>query len=160
MGGSRGGGVGRGSDLPWKITKKLGFHINSGPDPLKKHKATKPAFNVGPPPAHQRNAILMAFRWWADDGPSIPPSTNKTLSSLDPLWQNFLDPRMLAITLSSADDPCKQFGPRSGPKECRSRSDSKPLSSLVVFLNDLKKKERKSQETTTKAWTRIQHSTS
>ena len=43
----------------------------------------------------------MAFRWRADDGPfiavfgsSIPSSTKKKLSNLDPLGQNFLDPRM------------------------------------------------------------------
>ena len=29
---------------------------NTGPDPLKNHKATKPAFNVGQSSAHQRNA--------------------------------------------------------------------------------------------------------
>ena len=45
MGGSRGGGGERGS------------HSNTGPGPLKKHKATKPAFNVGPSSARQRNAI-------------------------------------------------------------------------------------------------------
>ena len=45
-----------------------------GPDPLKNHKnigflsKTKPAFNVGPSTARQRNAIEMAVRWWADDG--------------------------------------------------------------------------------------------
>ena len=31
--------------------------LNTGPDPLKNHKATKPAFNVGPSSASQRNAI-------------------------------------------------------------------------------------------------------
>ena len=45
-----------------------GFLCNTGPDPLKKRKATKPAFNVGPSSARQRNAILMVFRWQADDG--------------------------------------------------------------------------------------------
>ena len=25
----------------------------------------------GPSSAHQRNAIKMAFRWWADDGPTL-----------------------------------------------------------------------------------------
>ena len=29
-----------------------GFLSNTGPDPLKNHKATKPAFNVGPSSAH------------------------------------------------------------------------------------------------------------
>ena len=67
MRGSRGQGVR--PPPPWKITD---------PDPLKNHKATKPAFNVGPSSARQRNAILMSFRWRADDGPLIvyldPPS--------------------------------------------------------------------------------------
>ena len=33
---------------PLKNHKKLGFQSNTGPDLLKNHKATKPAFNVGP----------------------------------------------------------------------------------------------------------------
>ena len=43
----------------------------TGPDPLKNHKATEPAFNVWPSLARQRNAIRMVFRWRADDGPII-----------------------------------------------------------------------------------------
>ena len=46
----------------------------------------------------------MAFRWRADDGPllvvfgsSLPSSTKKTLSKLDPRRQNFLDPRMSSV---------------------------------------------------------------
>ena len=31
-----------------KNHKNIGFHSYTGPDPLKKHKATKPGFNVGP----------------------------------------------------------------------------------------------------------------
>ena len=48
MGGSIGEG-GQGPDplSPSKISK-IGFHSNTGPDPLKKLNATKPAFNVGP----------------------------------------------------------------------------------------------------------------
>ena len=75
---------GQGVRTPLKNHKNIGFHINTGPDPLKKHKATKPAFNVWPPSARQRNAIQMAFRWRADDGPFIvvfgsflPSSTKK-----------------------------------------------------------------------------------
>ena len=60
MGGSRGGG-GRGSRSPRKNHKNIEFLSNTGLDPLKNHKATKPAFNVGPSSA-------MAFRWRADDG--------------------------------------------------------------------------------------------
>ena len=56
MCGSRGGGTG-GPDPLLKIHKNIGFHITTGPDPLKKHNATKPAFNVGPTSARQRNAI-------------------------------------------------------------------------------------------------------
>ena len=83
MGGSRGGGGG-GSGPPLKNHKNIGFLCNSGPDPLKNHKADKPAFNVGPTSARQLNAILMAFRWRADDGrfkavfgSSIPSTTKK-----------------------------------------------------------------------------------
>ena len=67
---------------------------NTGPDPLKNYKPTKPAFNVGPSSARQRNAILMAFCWRADDGPLkvvfwsfLPSSTKreKTLSKCQ-IW--------------------------------------------------------------------------
>ena len=30
-----------------------------------------PVSNLGPPSANQRNAILMAFRWWASGGPLL-----------------------------------------------------------------------------------------
>ena len=71
----------RGSE--W-TTLPLKNHCNAGPDPLKNHKDTNPAFNVRPSSACQRNAISMAFRWRADDGPLIvvsgfflPSPTNK-----------------------------------------------------------------------------------
>ena len=54
-GGSRGGGA-RGPDPPEKSQNK-GFLSNTSPDSLENHKATKPAFNVGPSSARQRNAI-------------------------------------------------------------------------------------------------------
>ena len=37
--------------------QNYGFISNTCPDPLKNHKATKPAFNIGPSSARQRNAI-------------------------------------------------------------------------------------------------------
>ena len=40
-----------------KNHKAIGFLSNTVPDPLKNHKATKPAFNVEPSSASQRNAI-------------------------------------------------------------------------------------------------------
>ena len=48
---------------PWKITKNTGFLSNTSPDPMGNHKTTKPAFNVWPPSARQRNLVQMAFRW-------------------------------------------------------------------------------------------------
>ena len=40
-------GGGQGVRIPLKIHKNIGFLCNTGPDPQKNHKATKPAFNVG-----------------------------------------------------------------------------------------------------------------
>ena len=42
---------------PLKNYKAIELLSNTDPDPLENHKATKPAFNVGPSSAHQRNAI-------------------------------------------------------------------------------------------------------
>ena len=56
MCGSRGGG-GRGPDTLPEKSKKIGFFGNTGVVPLKNHKATKPAFNIGPSSARKRNAI-------------------------------------------------------------------------------------------------------
>ena len=64
-------GQGSGPPPPMKNHKNIGFLTNAGPVPLKTHKATKPAFDVGPSSARQRNAIAMAFRWRTDDGPFI-----------------------------------------------------------------------------------------
>ena len=69
------------------------------------HKAAELAFNVGPSSARQRNAIYMAFRWRADDGPLLVlfgssfPISKKTF---EPLLQNFLDPRMHSIFYTTA----------------------------------------------------------
>ena len=56
MRGSREGDRGFGPPSP-ENHKNIGFLCNTGPDPLKNHKATKPAFNEGPTSARQRNAI-------------------------------------------------------------------------------------------------------
>ena len=50
------GGTG-GPTSPLENHKNIGFLSNTGPDPLKNLKATKPAFNVGLSSARQRNAI-------------------------------------------------------------------------------------------------------
>ena len=52
MGGSRGKDSGSGPH-PTEKSQRIGFLSNTGPDLLKNHKATKPAFNVGPLSARQ-----------------------------------------------------------------------------------------------------------
>ena len=48
---------GQGAGLPLKNYKNIGFISNTGPDPLKTYKATKPAFNTRPSSIRQQNAI-------------------------------------------------------------------------------------------------------
>ena len=93
MGGSRGG---QGVRTTLKNKKKK---------QKKKHKATRPAFNVGSSFARQRNAIkwrfaggpTMARRWWYLDRQL--KKTKKNPSNLDLIFQNFLDPRMVSLAL-------------------------------------------------------------
>ena len=76
----------RGSGTPMKNRKNIGFLLQYWPGSSENHKTTKPAFNVGSSSARQRNAITMAFRWRADDGPFIAvfgssiPSSNKSIN--------------------------------------------------------------------------------
>ena len=56
----QGGGVGGQGDRippPSEKSQKIGFLRNTGPDPLKISKATRPDFNVGPSSARLLNAI-------------------------------------------------------------------------------------------------------
>ena len=64
--------------------------------------------------------------------------------------------------LSSADNFCKQFGPRSGPTECQSWSGFNMFDTLIVFLKEFLEKINfeKCQQTATKAWEITQHSES
>ena len=57
MGGSRGGRGG-----PSENHQNMGFLSNSGPDHRKNHKATKPAFNIGPSSACRLNGVLLSSR--------------------------------------------------------------------------------------------------
>ena len=50
------GGTGGPDPHPPEKSQKYRY-LSTGPDPLKHHKANKPAFNVGPTSARQRNAI-------------------------------------------------------------------------------------------------------
>ena len=63
MGGSR---WGTGVRTPLKNYKNIRFPRNIDLDPLKSQ-----IFNGGPLSTRQQNAISMAFRWWADDGPFL-----------------------------------------------------------------------------------------
>ena len=68
MRGSRGGG-GRGSGPPLKNHKNIRFLSNTGPDPMKNRKATKPAFNMG----HHQHASETPFKWRFVGGPMVAP---------------------------------------------------------------------------------------
>ena len=59
-----GGGQGVRPPPPSEKSQKyrVFFVCNTGLGPLKNHKATKPAYKVGPASARQGNAISMAFR--------------------------------------------------------------------------------------------------
>ena len=57
---------GRGSGPPLENHKAIGFLSNTGPDPIKNHKATKPAFNVWSSSVRQRNTT---FKWRFAGGP-------------------------------------------------------------------------------------------
>ena len=75
---------------------------NRGPD-----KAVKPAFNV----CHHQKASETPFKWRFAGGPMMAPlwwywilspfmnKKEKTLSQMDPLGQNFLDPCMVSMLL-------------------------------------------------------------
>ena len=65
-------GGGRGSGPPWKITQNIGFLSNTGPDPLKNHKATKPEFNVG---SSSARPMIARLKWYLD--PSSPHQLKK-----------------------------------------------------------------------------------
>ena len=54
-------GADRGSGPPGK-SQAIGFLINTGPDPMENHKATKPVFNVGLPSARRQNGFSLVGR--------------------------------------------------------------------------------------------------
>ena len=94
------GGTGGRNPPPLKNKKNIGFLSNIGPNPWKITELPKQLSMLGQH-RHARKRHLNGVRWRADDGPLIVvfgsylPSSKKTTSKLDPLWQNFLDPRML-----------------------------------------------------------------
>ena len=54
---------------PPEKSQNIGFRSNTGPDPLKNGKATKPAFNLGPSSLRQRNET--PFKWRFVGGPMM-----------------------------------------------------------------------------------------
>ena len=101
IGGSR--GEDRGSlprpPPPLKNHKNIGFLSNTGPE-LQKWQSYQARFNVGSSSARQWNAIEMAFRWGADDGPLIvlfgssDQKNKNTLHSWTPSGKTFSDLRI------------------------------------------------------------------
>ena len=63
------GGGGQGVQTPLKNHKATGFLSSTGLDLLKNHKATKPAFNVGP-----GGPMMACFKWYLEP---LPLSTLK-----------------------------------------------------------------------------------
>ena len=119
------GGTGGPDPHPEKSQKyRVSFQYCWG-SPQKNYKATKSAFNIG----HHRPTSETPFKWRFAGGQIIahvnrysdpisphqlkkatfikfgPPLTKLSRSAHD-------------MTLSSADNPYKQFGPRSGPTFC------------------------------------------
>ena len=84
---------------PLKNHKNIGFRCNTGPDPLIDHKATKPAFNVGPSSARQQNAsywrfaggpMITCFKWYF--GSILSSYTQKKPKKKNPKKLSELDP--------------------------------------------------------------------
>ena len=66
-----GGGGAGGLGPPLKNHKNIGSPSNTGPDPFKITKLPSQHSMFGHHRHAEQNAILMAFRWWADDGPIL-----------------------------------------------------------------------------------------
>ena len=112
-------------------------------------------FFRGSGPELLRNAIFLRFFRRGSGSPVPPPRLwIRTWSSeckCNEIWDTcdkliikrllFLKLLTLCLTMSSADNLCNRFVPRSGPTTCRSWSWSKLFDTLMVFLekNDFEK---------------------
>ena len=113
--GSGGGGGGeQGVGTPLKNHKNIGFLSKTGLDPLEITKLPSWHSMLGhicPPAKCHLNGISLAGQLWpAYSDIRILSSQlkkkkqhKKTLSVLDPLWQNFLDPHMLKPSFKRMD---------------------------------------------------------
>ena len=128
-----------GSGPPLENYKIIGFLINTCPDPLKSQSyqsSIQCCTIIGPPAKRHWNCVSLARRWWpANSGILIfPPliKLKKNLFKLDPLWQNFLDPRMHAMVVCTLISNTKCTGERSGSVvECLTRDRTAAGSSLT-----------------------------
>ena len=75
-----------------KNYKIIGFYSNTGPDPLKKHKGTKPAFMLG----HHRHANETPIKWHFVGRPMLV----RILWFFDPLSSHQLEKRCQSWTHS------------------------------------------------------------
>ena len=92
---SRGRDRGSGPPPPLNNHKNIGFLSNTGPDPLKNHKATKPAFNVGQTSARQCNASVSPG---ADDDPLLV--VGSAVAQWQSAWLETEGPRVRASSSS------------------------------------------------------------
>ena len=72
-----------------KNDKNIGFLSNIGPDPLKNHKATKPAFNLD----HHRHASETPFKWRFAGGPMMA----RLLWYIDPISPDQLKKNVVKV---------------------------------------------------------------
>ena len=144
----------RGSKAPPPPKKKkksqnIGFLSNTGRESLKNHKATKPATNVEPSSARQRNAIKMAVRWQADDstlkvifGSYFPSSTKKTVVEVEPPLKKLSGFALMHTSTNSKVN--LGFLPNFNYQECGRMTDlseknTKPgivANSITKYMND------------------------
>ena len=112
------------STLPcWTLTRTI-FENSSDPDQLVSNKSCWPEPTVSPmlPLNTPLNGIL----------PLI------CLEILSDAREWMIKAHCLLVP--SADNLCKQFGPRSGPTKCRAWSRSKPFDNLMKFQKEISKK--------------------
>ena len=95
------GDRGSGPPHPWKNTKIKHFLSILVRIPRKITKLPSQHSMLGHyrPASETAFGVSLAGRWWPDfSGIWIHPLAKKTFSKLDPLWKNFLDPRMKQIS--------------------------------------------------------------
>ena len=120
----------QGIRTPSEKSKNIGFLSYTCLDPLKIHKATRPAFNVSSSSACQQNALTWCFA----GGPMIARLK----------WYFIWILRVSHHQLKKSNlDPSEKmfrtrawFGLRSGSMFCWSRSGSKLFDTLILFLNE------------------------